>query len=242
MRMKVAVWLLVCAAPSISFAALPFSESFEGTGYENTWTETIDAGNTVDEDSTAVSPPTCGGSHVLYTDTGGTNAQAFTLWDNGAGNNGDNRIRFYIKFNNVNTGDSATMEVFRLQGTVRNLYINFRYNPAGGLNRHLSFGYYSSGEVTVGTSSPLNEDQWYRVEARYDSTNALYEFLLDGVSLFSGSIATPRTDSRYYRLGHSGARTHNIYFDLAKWTTTGSWIGAETCAASSKGLSLGVYP
>lgn len=232
---KPLIGLFLLLFPSVTLAALPFSESFEGTGYENTWTETVDAGNTVDEDSTAVTPPTCGSSQVLYTDTAGTNPQAFTVWNNGAGSNAANYFRFYVLFNNVNTADTTTMEIFTLRGVTKTVGVAFRYTAGNG--RHLLYYRNTGGGFTLHATSSnnLNDNQWYRVEGLYDSVGSTWGIRLDGVDVIpSEAITSPRTDTQYIYAGHVSQRTHNMYFDLVKWSTSG-WIGAETCGGAEVG-------
>ncbi|HDY89813.1 MAG TPA: hypothetical protein ENH82_17065, partial [bacterium] len=57
-------------------------ESFEGAGYEESWSETAGAGNTIDEDSVIPgTPPPGAGSQCLKTIQAGTNALAYASQD-----------------------------------------------------------------------------------------------------------------------------------------------------------------
>jgi hypothetical protein len=220
-------------------------ESFEGTGYEESWTETIGSGNTVNEDASipGTAPPGAG-SQSLRCVLAGTNGNAYSTRAS-LSSQTVVYVRAYIYIDSADTSDTNEERIIAVKGFVNNLMVDYRYTPSN--SHHLIFRHYDSGEQNDGFTT-INLDQWYRYEGRYDSSANAWEHRIDGVTQNSGSITTPRTDSTDLIIGpHEGARTGatDIYFDLVAWADD-DWIGAEStgtdvnCALET--LSITTYP
>lgn len=222
-------------------------ESFEGSGYENSWSETEGAGNTVDEDDVGPgSLPTGGGSQCIETRLAGANADAYTTFNYGSGQNTDNYIRFYYYIHpDTDTTDTTQLIIFTLKGAVANIRIDYRYTATDG--HQLIFYIYDNGALKKYTNTNMSTGQWYRIEGLYDSVGEAYEFLIDGVSIVDGAIGTPRTDSQYIVLGPQGDRGTDelrLFFDLIAWGND-TWYGEEGAAAAvgpaRKKIGLGLF-
>lgn len=224
--------------------ALFLDESFEGAGYENSWSETRGSTNyTCDEDASIPgTAPTGAGSQCLHTEISTTVADSYTVFDYGSGQNTSNYVRFYFYIHSdTEEVDTSILEIFKLEGAVANLKVNYRYTASKG--HHVAYGYYDNGNQSGGETTGLNTNQWYRVEAKYDSSASAYEFRIDGVSVSTGSIGVARTDSRYFQVGQEGDRggdVTEIYFELCKWGDTG-WFGAEPSSSTGAAPVMAPY-
>lgn len=232
-------FIVALSAPS--FGQSVVAEGFEGAGYENSWTETIGSGNTVDEDDTSVTPPTSGGSQTLNTVGAGTNLDAYTSFDSGGAQDADNYICFYFRFATIDTADTDNLWFFSLHGpTLPSLGLamdSVSSNPTLRI-------YYYDGSTTQADTRVISASTWYRYEAQYNSqgspdawAGALYEGD-SGTPLESwgGTLTSARTDARYLRLGMTytdAARADDINFDRVGWDQT-----TYTCPATSSGNSL----
>lgn len=203
-----------------------FKESFEGAGYENSWSETVGSGNTVDEDHALPgTPPTGAGSSGLRCVLGGSNANAYSQHDMG-GSKLICYVRAYIYVTSFSTADTVTETIFTLSGAVDNLYVRLRY--ASGTYR-LSLNHYDSGP-SLDHTEYINTGQWYLLEGLYDATNDLWEWKLDGVSKGNGSLSNARTDSQYVTAGfQTGLKVNASDIDLDLIAVSDSdWFGEES--------------
>ena len=196
-------------------------ESFEGTGYEETWTETVGSGSIVDEDSTDITPPTDGGSQILKVQKVSSNYNAKTSRDLGSEQN-TTYARFYVYI--TAEGMANGQEIYLARGLNASLtmpwYFGITQNSSGevrfrfALYNNGTTAYYSYPSTAPGTGS-INVNQWYKVEVKYDATNLTWEWRLDGTSLYSGSLTgTLRNPPRYFELGDAGlSLTMTAYID-----------------------------
>ncbi len=202
------------------------SEGFEGAGYENSWSETLGGGNTVDEDSAAVARPVSGGDQILETSLGGTNTLSYTEHDLGS----DQTIIYMTAFLYVDsssgTSDATIERIFLVDGVVANILVELRNTGPRGW--YLRYRRYSSGEATIGNldgdsndDMQLTTDTWYRVGLAYDSDADTAEGRLwaaDGTTLIASDSQAGlngRVDSQIIKVGQQGAKTgaETIYWD-----------------------------
>jgi len=160
-------------------------ESFEGTGYENSWSVTEGSGCTIDEDNTDVARPTGGGEQVLKmigAGNGVANQIQYTLADNKS----DTWTSLYFRLNALtdlasipllHVLDSAWTDAYRVNakrdGSTYTLEISVYYN--GTFNTEID-------------SKVVSLDTWYRIDVKYDRTGTAWEWRVDGASEGSGSL------------------------------------------------------
>jgi len=211
-------------------------ESFEGTGYEHSWAETIGANesNLVDEDNTDVARPSGGGSQVLkivkdITPTATASAsRAITIHDMGS-IEPTVYVDFYVMINahgltsNLNElllcsldgGSLMTghLSIINVSGDIKFAYNDSNYPYAL---------YPTSGSITL--------DQWYHIQMSYDVTNETYSCLIDGNYIYGGIISgTPSTGTQYITLGSpSNIFTLTAYFDLINISSTNFYSATIT--------------
>ncbi len=202
-----------------------WDEPFTGTGYVETWSigEDVQAGNTLDEDFassgvTGASIPGLAGN-CLRVLTANVNA-CMVSHDLGTGNGiTDTWFRFYLVVKTVSTTSTQTggimvgipedtgIEVVRLAVKSKNSGADFNFtmdvNDTGSLSAFDTINFV------------LNTQ--YLIEFKYDTTNNLWEFRVDGVSRASGALSsTHPTDVRKWRLGSlftSNTGANEVFID-----------------------------
>ena len=199
------------------------NESFEGTGYENTWGETIGNGS-VDEDSTAETPPTGGGTQVLECIQATTDFDAMakhTL----ASSQTATWTRFYYKITAEGMGsfDSIRIVQFENTGGPTAAWIVRVRDDGSGLDHHIQI--FDNGSLQTQTSSAdITLDQWYKHEVKYDTDGGAWEWLIDDGDFHSDGAALTGslvTDAQAIKLGTDASNfscTH--YFDLVAMDTS----------------------
>jgi hypothetical protein len=206
------LWIFLPPPPEV----FPFSESFEGTGYENTWVEDVGNGS-IDPDSTTVSPPSGGGSQVLefvqasadydaavYLDTGNDREISYTdlYYRNAAEDLGNGEETTLAQISSSTDFSTARWRITLYQ-TAAKLYFRVYVYTSGSLS-------------LVDTSDQINQDTWYKISIKYDRTGTAWEWWLDNVSQASGSLSASLGDApRYWWLGsNSDDYAMTNYFDL----------------------------
>jgi hypothetical protein len=207
-------------------------ESFEGTGYENSWAETIGSNesNLVDEDNTDVARPTGGGSQILkivkdVTPTATAAASAAkTVYDFGSVQS-DTYVDFYIMINAHGLASSGNqMRLFVMyDGSLiaggLNLYNasgSIRFEVNSRINGEYIYAYYpESGSITL--------NQWYHFQYKYDVNEGKYSATIDDYNtVIAGDITgTSPTGVRYVEFG-SAINTYTLtaYYDLLNISST----------------------
>jgi len=224
------------------------NESFEGTGYSEgaVWSEVLGAGSTADEDSTAVTPPTGGGSQVLKIQKVSPNFNAIarrTLSSERA----ITYTSFYLYINAEGLADSQQMDIVYARDTALiNVWrIALAQSPTNILKLR-SYVYSNNTDQTMIAEPVINLNTWYHVEVKYDSTNLTYDLRLDGTSLANGSITgTPRTGIRQYNFGSASfSYTLTMYADLFQVSSTNFYIPqvslSTNCWKASRTLCPGL--
>lgn len=214
-------------------------ENFEGTGYEESWSETVGTGCTLDEDAAIPgTAPNGAGSQCLKSiiDTGVDAAYATRT-------PGDNNIiyaRTYVYFDTMGMASGEYIAVMTCRNSGGSACFQVRATNTAG-TKELKFLYYSGGSLlTAASTHSITTGVWYRVEVRYDITNMLWEWRVNGTTKDSGSLtAATRTPNRL-QVGAdqtgSGSTTSTVYHDLVVWDNA-TWPGEE---AGGGGLSIPV--
>jgi len=199
------------------------SESFEGTGYENSWTETVDSGCICDEDASIPgTPPVGSGSQCLRITTNAINENSFAVCV--LSNQNISYVRTFFRI--ANLSDSYFPDAITLLTSGGTNVASIRVRNIGGAYS-LLFGYSNGGALTYTGSVSINTTTWYRVEFRYDITNMLWEWRINGATQHSGSLSGSLTPQRI-RVGTPSTNNGivDIHYDLVAWDDS-NWIGAE---------------
>lgn len=214
-------------------------ENFEGTGYEETWAETVNAGCTLDEDSTIPgTPPTGAGSQCLKTIiVDGTSESAYALQTKT--NQNISYIRAYIYCSQEGLADTFALRLAALYNSADALVARIIIIQVSGALK-FNYQYYSGGALQSATAVNMSLNTWYRVEYKYDITNMLWEWQIDGVSQGSGSLSaatlTPDRIVTGIRTVAGNPTQSTVYTDLVVWDDA-TWPGAESAGG---GLSIPV--
>lgn len=176
------------------------SESWEGTAdfatptadhADNTgWTKSIGAGDTIDADSTAVAPPTGGGSQTLLCIKAAANYDAMVRHDIASAT-----IVYVTMYVRVNAHGMTTT------GNAINLFegTDSAFNSAFGVKlRKSATGIDFRGFVGATTidSVDISTDTWYKIGFKFDNVANTYDFSWDQgtgtwVSVGSGALPDP---------------------------------------------------
>jgi len=203
------------------------SESFEGGGYEEAWSENIGANCDLDEDSAIPgTPPVDFGSECLKSVSDDTGYKARADLDHGIEQprtfttfycyveaeslDGDEEKNIGVFVDNAGN----TVAIFRLfESTEGDLKFRVRRYNNGG------FANYDSGAISLNT--------WYKVQFKYDDTENTWQWRVDGALQGSGDLTgTHRTGIREWRLGFWQANqleTGTIYIDKFS-VSTGAYV------------------
>lgn len=201
-------------------------EGLEGTGYEESWAETVTAGNTLDENSVIPgTPPIGAGSQCLKAIFVAGAAFAYALQIKT--NQNINYVRNYLYMSEEGLNNNQIVNQMQLLDSAGLAASSIQFiQTAGALN--LRFQYYSGGASQNTAEVGVSLNTWYRVEYKYDVTNMLWEWELDGVSQASGALSAATKTPNRMRIGGSsnGSAQSTVYNDLAVWDNT-NWVGEE---------------
>lgn len=211
-------------------------ENFEGTGYEESWSEAVSAGCTLDEDSVIPgTPPTGAGSQCLKAIIlNGTNENAYA--DRTLTNQNISYIRGYIYCSEEGLADTNVLRLLLLYDSSNTVVARVEIIQTSGALK-LRFVYYSGGALQNTAQIAFSLNAWYRVEYKYDITNLLWEWKVDGVSQANGSLSaatkTPQKLSAGIRTVSGSPTQSTVYTDLVVWDDA-NWPGEE----AGGGLSI----
>ena len=219
--------------------AVIINESFEetidgGDGYDDTWTAYTSTGSTLDPDNAEVARPTGGGNQVLKIVIADTGNVAGIKHDAGAAGKAIVYGRFYWRVTGIAAWTVGQI-ILQCLDLSSNQYFVLRFT---GSANQIQARYYDNGttvNVTLATSFAINT--WYRIEWRYDLTNAMFELKVDGVVEISEVLnGTLYGNHRYMQLHDASDRAAAFtqYLDLIKANDGDGWIGAE----ATGGLSI----
>jgi hypothetical protein len=219
-------------------------ENFEGTGYEETWTETVGAGSGVNEDSTAVARPVGGSAQVLQIDKVDPNYNAKTVRDLGSAL----AITYasvwaYVTAEGLGSDESLIVMHGEDASANKAWYIKFHQKATGKYDYQMRV--YSGGAwVAAASSAEVLLDTWHKLEMKYDVTNDAYEFRVDSASVVSAALTDAhRAGVRYITLGDAEtAKTVTMYLDVCQVSSTGYVTSAVALPAGSWKAALAALP
>ena len=217
-------------------------ESFEGVGYEDSWSETIGAGTTLDKDcpleeaSDGKLPPGSGSECLRITFSNSSNN--CSIIHNGTDAN-LKTIRLYVKVNNCSWGTPAASDYIQLgrirtSGSTFTAAIIIYYN---GSNYQFRIRYYDGAVVSDSQGYTYTTNKWYRLEAKYDAANKRVQFDVydvGGTNLFTRTIDFSGTSRQCCDLSigviHNLSKgiTAEILYDLVVFDDATYPIGAES--------------
>lgn len=212
---------------------LGISESFEGTGYEETWTGSTVTNGNIDPDAQDFPgvAPTGLGEHFFKSTVTASNGKAFRYLD--TGDNGPQQaltVFFSVDVEGLDDGHEANIWVLT-DGSTDGYRGRIRQN-AGQL-QYITQGNYNSIWVpnTSADWTDIELDKWYYVnfwsdpdefEADfYHATGSLHD-LIDAIDLTSlTNPPSPDTLEVGVQAGALGASpTTTVYFDIVDWDNT----------------------
>lgn len=208
-------------------------ESFEGTGYEEAWTEDVGAGCTLDEDSTDITPPWGGGSQMLKAISATTGWKAVATRDFGS-EQSKTFTRYYVQITSEGVQLSNEKNLIKASDSSGNgvYFVRFYQDTVEPTGRYFRLRLYNNGGYVLYTvPDKFSLSQWYCIEVKYDDIANEWEWRIDGVSQNSGILTgTHYTGVKTIEIGalnSSQAYDLTAYYDLIKVSDT-TWVDAET--------------
>ena len=206
--------------------SLLINEGFEGTGYEESWTETTDTGCTLDEDSTTPAGipegSQCLECYIIdYVDN-----QAHIRQDFGAGGKATLYGGCYFYLNSLHATARYLNVLYVMSTTYADNLQIILLEDSGTLK--LRFDYYDDGSLKSTATISASIQTWTLVEYKYDTSGGAWEWKVDGVTQHSGSLTGTLRTPRYFHAGiHNCNNTTAItnYVDSVRaddetWTHT----------------------
>jgi hypothetical protein len=208
-------------------------ESFEGTGYEESWTESVGTGDTVNEDSSGPgSLPSGAGTQCLRMTYGGSGGSQVARDLSSSRTTSYTRAYVYVTSVNVTLGSSINILTMQAGAGTRTATIEI-INDAGILKFRAGI-HTSAGWNYLTAASGFSLSTWYRLELKLDNSGGgSHEFLIDGSSIATLSGNLDRGAPSIWTIGdtiYSNAR--DMYFDLVA-VDDATWVGTEATAAQS---------
>jgi hypothetical protein len=205
-------------------------ESFEGAGYEETWTETVSNGCSLNPDSPIPgTPPPGAGYQCLKSISAPTGYQAYTIRDYGS-EQPRTFTRFYLYVANIVLNDGQFKTIGALRNSTNSDVFVFRLNQNAGQLR-FNFRVYNSGWTNYYADISLNT--WYRIEVKYNNISNTWAWRLDGATKNCGRLTgTHLTGIQKWGFGFWDSTqtiTGTIYFDLIA-VKNDDWLGEEQSA------------
>lgn len=217
-------------------------EGFEANpGYDVAgWSETVGAGSTVDEDSTAVARPSDGGGQCLLIQKVSPNFNAITSNAISGSEQAVTYIRGCVRYDAEGLGDTNEVRLITAydgNGVAdANIVWSIRLRQIAGGAKKTFFYLYNNGAIANAKSNDISASTWYKYEVKYDHTNHLCELKLDGaVSLADTAIGgTHKTGVRYIALGDAtNAYTVTAYIDRVAADSAGYLADTLTLPAGA---------
>jgi hypothetical protein len=206
------------------------SESFEGAGYEENWSESIGDNCVLDEDSAIPgTPPVVFGSQCLKSVSDATGYKARADMDLGFSFEQPRTFTTffcYVEAESLEADEQKNIGVFLDNGGNTVAILRLFEDSGGDLRFRLR--QYNNGSFTNYDSGAISLDTWYKIQFKYDDSENGWEWRLDGTAQDgSGDLTgTHRTGIREWRLGFwlaSQAETGTIYFDKFN-VSTGTYV------------------
>jgi hypothetical protein len=210
---------------SDSFVIYPLiiNESFEGAGYQQSWTETVGTNCSLDEDFAIPGiPPSGAGSQCLRSVSASTGYQAYANRNLGT-EQPKTFTTFYVYVGAEGLGASTQKDICTLSDGGGNNPIIFRLFKGSAGNLRFRFRLYNNGGWTNYDSTVISLNTWYKIEIKYDDTDNTWEWRLDGTTQGSGSLTVSHyTGIQSWNFGFvtsSQQYSGTVYFDLIKVNT-----------------------
>jgi len=227
---------------SFGKAATIVDESFEGSGYENTWYENTGSGSYLDTDSSIPgNPPPGSGNQCLKSVSGPTsyNAYAYHNFPNHDVAYG----RVYLYVDSLTLANTQSKRIFRFAASddQKCVFFYLYRNASGQLQISVRFYRNSSGDSEPEFNISLQ--RWYLFEWYYNTNTAVFTFKIDGAEVWNASLTDTHTPGKII-LGFddpSKARSGVVYFDLIKIVDDG-WIGEEINTTSTVPATTTSFP
>jgi hypothetical protein len=244
MKRLILFFLLFTLYASSAWATRVVDEKFEGAGYEESWTETVGASNTVDEDyaTSSIGSPATWDSQCLEVIVGNTNTTQslhanlassyaisysrieFMFTSEGIGNGG---VVVFCDVGSSNMAASSYNIRFYQAAGVYSIYLNAKYDGS-------NHAYYSLTNILLNTK--------YIVEVKWDTTNHVWAWRLDGVDQPNNVDATDPITSegttsgspvvfQSLRVGPTNTVGTYCVDNIAIDDTT--WVGAEATPSTT---------
>ena len=187
-------------------------EGFEGTGYEESWAETISGGNTLDEDSTTIACLDLQSLKAITTSVAAPSAYATRTFGNV--NAVYLRAWVYVSENGLTVASEIAniLDIRNSAGTSA-ARIELR-NNAGTFQ--MRFIYYSDGGEVATAGVTVVVNTWYLIEFRYDTNIMLWGWILNNVvqnnGHLTGAVLTPNRLVAGI-VGYTGTAQSTVHID-----------------------------
>jgi hypothetical protein len=204
-------------------------ERFEGTGYQNTWTEGVGAGCTVDEDASPgdVSQPNFWDRQCLkIIKAGGVAAYTYNAY--GDQNKIFTRASMVVTAKSVTEGQSVPV-VEGLNGPGSVFCWLLAIFKVSGVDYWALGAALDGANLSVYTGPACSLNTRYLHEIKWDTTNDLCEWKVNGSSQFApASLVAGHVLNGITLLGDSTASANSFtaYYDLVAMDDT-DWVGDE---------------
>jgi hypothetical protein len=194
-------------------------EGFEGTGYENTWSETVGSGSIVNENYTGIK---LSGSQALRCVS--TTANAYAYHELSAQASASyTKVNFYV---DAMAGEEAIIQVY---DSSWNVVWSARFNGDSDPSTIEVFLYNNGAEVSLGTAN-CAKDVWHSIEVKYNNTDNTYAWRLNGTQQSAGTLTGTHYDGIYTievgiapYWGSGGTVIYDeVLIDSSDWPTSGS--------------------
>jgi hypothetical protein len=216
---------LISSWSTDSFVIYPLiiNESFEGAGYQESWTGTVGTNCSLDEDfAIPGTPPSGAGSQCLRSVSASAGYQAYANRTLGT-EQPKTFTTFYVYVGNEGLAVSTQKDICTLADGGGNNPVILRLFKGSAGNLRFRFRLYNNGVWTNYDSTVISLNTWYKIEIKYDDTDNIWECRLDGTTQGSGSLTGSHyTGIQSWNFGFvtSGQQySGTVYFDLIKVNT-----------------------
>ncbi len=193
------------------------SESFEGEGYEEDWSENIGDNCDLDEDALVPgTPPVDLGSQCLKSVSGDPGYKAVAALDYGIEKARTFTTFYcYVEAESLGADEEKNIGVFVDNGGNTVAILRLFEDSVGDLKFRIRR--YNNGGFGNYDSQAVSLNSWHKIQFKYDDSENTWEWRLDGALQGSGDLTgTHRTGIREWRLGFwqvNQAETGTIYLD-----------------------------
>lgn len=212
---------LVMTLVAVSWSAVLMSESFEDVGYENSWTETVDAGCTVDQDNVGPGTiPSGAGAQTLRIAKVVGITSCYTKYTNDVDRTTLYcRYYLYVDTTNLAPGENSGAIFFVGNSSESGIFANFLQRSAGG-ELQLLYRYHTGAAWTAIVTPSISYNTWHRVELVIDTDYGYVECRLNGVAVGSVSSTTFRGTPRMMIVGGyvaTASISYDVHIDGVEW-------------------------